>query len=246
MKSFIQQLTLLAGFALATLSVTAQAAPKPDKPIALVYAGPGSCSEACSNAAALQAEHVGLQVVFVGPQESDLSIFKNAVVWIQPGGKSSVVSKNMTAELKQAIRDFVAQGGAYVGFCAGGFFATEYIRDKEAIGLGLLPGKSFLYAGVSDSPVILPLTWNGVLRDIYWEGGPYFTATEKEGVEILATYPDGSAATLRTHYGKGRVAVTGAHPEAPPQWREGLAIPDTDGLDYELAEDMIRWSIQKK
>lgn len=242
MKSYQHAYLLLV---LVCAAATAATTPAP-RNVALVYSGPGACPEDCSKAAALQAESVGLEAVFVGPKNSDPTLFDRAAVWIQPGGQSTVVSKNMVKTLKNNIRSFVSAGGAYVGFCAGGFFATEYIRDNEAIGLGLIPGKSYLYEKVEDSATILPLMWYGKSRDIYWEGGPYFTADERDGVEILATYPDGSIATLRTHYGKGRVAVTGAHPEAPQSWREDLSPGDQDGLDYDLSQDMVRWATSQQ
>ena len=80
-------------------------------PTALVYKGPGSCPEDCSKAAAEMARMAGMNPVYVGPDETRAEIFNDAVVWIQPGGKSSEVSKTMNAILKQLIREFVFRGG---------------------------------------------------------------------------------------------------------------------------------------
>src|SRR3954463_13790060 len=98
---------------LLTLGQTAQAAD------ALVYKGPGSCEDGCSEAAALVAKLAGLHPVFVDPHPASADVFKNAAVWIQPGGKSRTVGATMSAELKSWIQNFVAAGGGYVGFCAG-------------------------------------------------------------------------------------------------------------------------------
>jgi glutamine amidotransferase-like uncharacterized protein len=217
--------------------------------IALVYKGPGACDEGCSDAAALVAEMAGFKAVYVGPSEKDPKLFERAAVWVQPGGQSSVVAKSMNPELKDLIRAFVKGGGAYVGFCAGGFYATDLIGTTGNKGLGLIPGRTELYHGVPDTGgAILDIQWGGVHREIYWEGGPAFYPTQSNsstvgspgaGVEITATYPDGTAASVRATYGAGRVYVTGLHPEAPRAWRTFYHLNDADGLDYALAVKML-------
>ena len=187
----------------------------------------------------------GLNPVFVGPAEKDPNIFKNAVVWVQPGGASREVGRNMTASLKQRIRDFVNGGGAYVGFCAGAFYATDRIGELSDKGLGLIHARTALYDKVDGDAAILELKLkDGKSRQIYWEGGPaiYPPKDGKISYEVMATYPDGSAASVRAAYGEGRVYIIGAHPEAPQWWRDYYKLVDSDGLDYDLAVDMIRWA----
>jgi glutamine amidotransferase-like uncharacterized protein len=228
------------GLVLAIWASVAQAAD------ALVYKGPGACDEGCSEAAALVAQMAGLNPVFVGPAETDPNIFKNAAVWIQPGGHSRTVGRNMSDDLKDRIREFVHGGGAYVGFCAGGFYATARIGELKDAGLGLIAGRSKLYEKADADATVLPLIWDGKERQIYWEGGPAFYPPKDGDVEVTATYPDGTAAAVRDRYGKGRVYVTGAHPEAPQNWRDYYRLADSDGLDYDLAVDMIHWAIKSR
>jgi glutamine amidotransferase-like uncharacterized protein len=217
------------------------------KSLALVYKGPGSCPEQCSESAAHVAELAGYTPVFVGPTENDPKLFAQAKVWVQPGGHSSEVVKAMSADMKQAIRNFVSQGGAYVGFCAGGFYAGESFHDDEE-GLGLIPGNSIYQDHLDqfDHGVVTPVTWFGKTRDVYWEGGPYFVLRAPNAFEITAFYADGRAAGVRGPYGKGRVAVTGFHPEAPAWWRDDVPGIDKDGLDEDIAVDMIRWAAAVK
>lgn len=216
------------------------------KKIALVYKGPGSCVEDCSEGAAEVARQAGLTPIYVGPEESRDDLFENVAVWIQPGGKSATVGKNMNAKLKDMIREFVASGGGYVGFCAGGFYATDEIGSTGYPGLGLIHAKSILYEEVRDNSEILNMKWGNINRGVYWEGGPYFVldtqqkkALKKNPILVLATYPNGSAATIMTHFGSGKVVVTGAHPEAPAWWAVDEKIDDYDGVDHDLAVDMI-------
>ena len=210
--------------------------------IALVYQGPGACEEGCVPAAADVATRAGLKVLLVGPTETDSHLFDNAAVWIQPGGKSSQVSKAMSDALKERIRAFVSGGGAYVGFCAGGFFSTSEIRNDGVRGLGLVPGKSLPFESPHDAD-ILAVDWRTRARQMYFEGGPYFDVPAEDlqsgRVRVMSTYADGKIAALVTHFGQGRVSVTGLHPEAPQYWRDYYKITDTDGVDFDQAQDMM-------
>lgn len=213
--------------------------------IALVYKGPGSCEEDCSEAAAQMARLAGLEPVYIGPDETRAEIFNDAVVWIQPGGKSSKVSKTMNSVLKQLIREFVYRGGGFVGYCAGGFYSTELISETGNPGLAILPGKNHLYEEVQNEIELPTLNWLGVPRKIYWEGGPYFIPPEPavmhaSNYQVLATYPNGAPATVSSRYGFGAVVVTGVHPESPRWWKsDGVHLNDDDGDDFDLAVDMI-------
>jgi glutamine amidotransferase-like uncharacterized protein len=209
--------------------------------LALVYRGPGSCEEGCSEAAASVAEQDGYKVEYVGPDSNDPALFAHAKVWIQPGGVAATVVESMSADLKNQLRTFIARGGGYVGFCAGAFTATARVGSTRVNGLGILPGLTRLYKG-SDPGSILEFIWRGLTRHLYWEGGPYFVFSASSGVEQIATYPDDSAAAVRAAYGKGRVFVTGAHPEAPADWRKNPDLDDPDGLDHDLAIEMVRWA----
>lgn len=215
--------------------------------LALVYKGPGSCPEDCSESAAHVAELAGLTPVYVGPQDFRPQLFSQAKIWIQPGGHSTDVAKAMAPELKQAIREFVQHGGAYVGFCAGGFFAGETFHDETEIGLGLIPGQS-LYEQSLDQyqdGVVIDISWLGRLRSVYWEGGPYFVLRSPNAFTVTAYYPNGHVAGLRGPFGQGRVAVTGFHPEAPMWWRKNVPGTDVDGLDEDIAVQMIHWTVEQ-
>jgi len=184
------------------------------------------------------------------------TFFSASQVWIQPGGKAKIEQKTMSPELKAAIKDFVKKGGGYVGFCAGGFLASETLAWEEddgswysAPGLGLLKGRSLYYDQFQDvteeDPARIAVTlWNGQKRHLYWELGPYFTADAVAGPRgaVVARYDAGRIMTLRSEYGQGRVYVTAVHPEAPPDWSAGYGLKDPDGPDLSLAVEMIRWA----
>jgi glutamine amidotransferase-like uncharacterized protein len=215
---------------------------------ALIYNGPGACSDGCYQAAYLMALKAGLDPVYVGAKalsavttkEDAVTLFKDVAVWIQPGGKSSIAMNSMTVQLKDTLKEFVNSGGGYVGFCAGAFAATDWVGTSNYRGLNFMPGRTEVYH-TNQTAEIIPLNWNGKTRYVYWEGGPFIDHIPEGKAEVRATYPNGQIAAARSVYGKGRVYVTGLHPEAPQDWRDYYRLKDADGLDDDLVMEMINW-----
>jgi glutamine amidotransferase-like uncharacterized protein len=216
------------------------------RPLALVYNGPGACKEDghCAEAAARVAERAGFDVEFVGAKTKDRSLFDEAAIYIQPGGNATTVANNMLKTMKNLIREFVHSGGGYVGFCAGGFYAMTPYDDEGENRLGLIDGD----ADVTDHdyPSIVRVSWkDGVRHHVYWEGGAHFMLDRKANAEAVSRYSDTrQVASIRGQFGKGRVWVTGFHPEAPYDWRFDPDLEDPDGTDadLEMAIEMIRWA----
>jgi hypothetical protein len=241
-------------FSLSTLSANA-AIHGEGKPMALVYDGIGACVEDCALSAANSARAAGLQVKIVGPKvltEASTPtqiqmLFRGVKVWIQPGGYSKQAYEAMTPTLRKAIVDFVREGGGYVGFCAGAFMTSDQIGTTGTPGLGIFPGKTAPY----EVPTIRPdlvfslekVLWFGAQRTLYFEGGPFLYDLDSR-VEVVATYQDSKVAAARTTFGKGRVFISGPHPEAPLWWSNVDGIRDPDGSDQSLAVHMIDWAAQ--
>ena len=227
-------------------------------PVALVYNGKGTCQKACAIAMAIAVKEAGLSPRFVSESEiteqsnpEEISaLFKDAKVWIQPGGYAKESFLAMSGPLKQGIREFTASGGGYVGICAGAFMATEEIGTTGLSGLGLIPGRCATYFAHPAKPGLNysmeNVRWQGEERQLYFEGGPFFYDLNPQ-VEVVATYADGtSPAAVRGEYGLGRVFLSGPHPEAPEAWRTQDEVEDSDGLDLQIAVDMIKWAARKK
>ena len=218
---------------------------------ALVYKGPGAC-DGCDRAAYQIALKAGFDPTYVSEtqlnaastEEDKAELFRDVAVWLQPGGKSSIAMTSMTSELISTVKKYIEQGVGYVGFCAGAFSSTRLVGTTDISGFNFMPGKTILYSAVEDAAAIIPITWNGEVRHIYWEGGPYMTELPPGKAEAIAFYPNGQVATSRSKYGKGRVFVTGAHPEATKAWRRDYGLDDPDGDDHDLAIEMVNWVTQ--
>ncbi|SCU99222.1 LAFA_0G22738g1_1 [Lachancea sp. 'fantastica'] len=168
----------------------------------------------------------------------------SAVVF--PGGADLPYTKDCASVMPQ-IKKFVSkQGGFFIGFCAGGYFATDRVEFAvndpllEVTGgrdLKFFPGAGrgpafhgFKYnseAGARAANLRLP---NGEEFKTYYNGGCVFADAEKyDNVEVLAHYTEpldvshsqdpaslGAAAVL-CHVGKGKALLTGPHPEYVPK-----------------------------
>lgn len=223
-------------------------------PLALVYKGKGVCWKGCAESAAYMASSAGYRVRYVREDEDGDEIFREAALWIQPGGRAVEQAAAMHDALKENIKRFVARGGGYVGFCAGAFLASEYFGWEEKTGervevrgLGMLPLKSRFYYRQKTTAAVLPVRLSdGRLEHFYWELGPFMDARQAApGVDFLAFYPDAEgyfAAAARGSYGSGRVIVAAFHPEAPRLWRHIFGLSDPDDVDYEYARQMLRWA----
>ncbi|HXH73524.1 MAG TPA: BPL-N domain-containing protein [Bacteriovoracaceae bacterium] len=216
-------------------------------PKALVYGGYGACKEGCITAAVDVARKAGYATQIVYPKYYHPSVLDDVAVWIQPGGYAVEQSESMGLQMMEDVKNFVREGGGFVGFCAGAFIATAEIGTSGKKGYGMIPGKTKGYRAVKN-PNVETMTFGEIKRELYWEGGPYFILTEKNlrNSEIMGRYESNNLPVfVRAPYGKGRAYVTGAHPEAPQWWRNYARLFDGDGLDYSVTTEMILWATKQ-
>lgn len=158
-------------------------------------------------------------------------------VLIMPGGADLPYVKKLSGLGNQLIKNYVTQGGAYFGICAGAYYASaEVVFDKggplEVIGsreLAFFPGSAvgpvlatYHYEHHQGARIAhLSLNAGGFNQkkiSVYYNGGGYFKDAEGyPGVEILAYYPHNLPAVIYTQYGKGRVLLSGVHAEYVPE-----------------------------
>ncbi|MBS1958426.1 MAG: hypothetical protein JST80_03050 [Bdellovibrionales bacterium] len=231
--------------------------PQVAAPVALIYNGPGVCEEGCADAAADVAKMAGLTPRFVAPDALDYNskpadvqkLYQDVKVWIQPGGIGNEALYTMTDRMVDELDKFIKNGGGYVGFCAGAFMATTYI-GRRGLGMDIFPGQSIAFpywpVRYDLDYTLQEVNWNGKKRYVFLEGGPYLIYDERDkNIETIATFPSGAVAAARATYGKGRVYITGLHPEAPTIWTTEDNIKDPDGSDRDLAIEMIQWAAQR-
>jgi len=139
------------------------------------------------------------------------------------------------------------RGVSFLGICAGAWVAVGPDPGEKAAsyGFAVVTGSIlnlFLPGGYEPVADIVKVSFpNGSSRNLVWWGGPY-TPEWQHGV--VARYDTGQPAISQTWAGNGFVIVTGPHPEAPQGWRS-TAGNDPDGLDYDIATDLIEAALRR-
>ncbi len=179
----------------------------------------------------------GVVVRRVGPPEVAQALGQFDLV-VMPGGSASRQARALGLEGRKAIRRFVANGGAYLGFCAGAYLATygyswslgildmevfdraHWKRGKGTVAAELTdPGRRF-FPGASPR------------FDIYYANGPLLRPARRPEIPdptILAVFRGevaqngaprglmpGTPAVVCGVWGRGRVMVFSPHPELRP------------------------------
>ncbi len=174
-------------------------------------------------------------------------------VLVHPGGSGGKQGRALGEKGRQAIRDFIHEGGGFLGVCGGAYLATNdyewslnlidakvvdrrhWARGKGSVKLQLSPtGSKFFDTKTAE-------------MSIYYAQGPLLSRHEwddpdvpnYESLAIFATEiakngaPQGvmarTSAAVRCDFGKGRVFCYSPHPEL------------TDGLDH-LIPLAVRWT----
>lgn len=158
---------------------------------------------------------------------------------IMPGGADLPYCAALNGEPNLMIHKFVEDGGSYIGFCAGAYYASSYVEFDRGGALEV-SGKRELsfFPGVSRGPAygtgtfhydtdegarLVPIIWCGSEEKapdplfVYYNGGGIFVDAESYAeVKVLARYGDISghpAAIIECQVGKGRAILSAVHPE---------------------------------
>lgn len=204
------------------------------------------------------ASQPGFIVHHVGPPDIRTGVLDEFDMVIFPGGSGSKEAAALGETGREAVRDYVRSGGAYVGICAGAYLATAkyewglaLINAKTFTGKREIPGvgeKSMWYRG--GGSVLMELTDKGrsILGDrnepveVRYVNGPILSPA---GVEDLADYEP--LAIFRTEISKyepqkGTMINTPAIVAAPFGAGRAMAIsPHPEAV--EGLEDLVRRAI---
>jgi len=178
-------------------------------------------------------------------------------VLIMPGGDMWTYRTALTSAGMSAIKNFVHQGGGYIGICGGAYFAATLIvwrgwagHPRDSISIAGLD----LFASIADGPIEdfapsyvdnqcqinisvkpHPVTINiPVMLQPYYDHGPQFLFTDSAGISTLGTTVKGNKKILVAFQcDAGRVFLTGAHPEA-----------SISRIPWVMMKNAIEWCIQ--
>ncbi|MGA8163783.1 MAG: BPL-N domain-containing protein [Waddliaceae bacterium] len=172
---------------------------------------------------------------------------KQTALVIFPGGRDVAYHLALKGKGNQKIRDYVENGGRYLGLCAGGYYGCSSVEFEmgyplEVVGkreLAFFPGiargpaygsNQFSYENESGSRAAY-VDWVGREKAVlpcilYFNGGCEFVDVARyPNTEVLAHYqdiPNRPAAIIQCEIGKGRAILSGVHPEYPSSFLEAL------------------------
>lgn len=240
MKAFV--LRIAAAVLLGSLSLSAFASTKADVIRAAIYRGPASCED-CSETLKRAIEKLGpnYRVDFIGEDEpADITAenLSRYDIYAQPGGDQDIAAalKSLGDDRIEAIHDYVAHGGGFLGICMGAYLAS-------GSGLGLVSYELYSEVGRPGFPIktiddaAITMRWEGCKENVFYQDGPYMLRSAKDpGFRAIATYENGDIAAARYSLGKGVVTLSGPHPEADEAWFEEAGIP----LSYMPSSRLLR------
>lgn len=190
-------------------------------------------------------------------------VFDDFSIMCFPGGDMYQYSQDITSTGKEKIRNFILDGGGYLGICGGAYFASDKVvwRGTE------LPMKPLrLFQGTAKGPsndiihypdytmckVNIVNTTHQITKGYsdaewmlyYW--GPVLLLEKDADVIILGNYDKiDQPAIIAFDYGYGKAFLIGTHPEIDENtlrdgtnWGEEL---DDNGSDWTLLDRAVKW-----
>lgn len=177
------------------------------------------------------------------------------LVWF-PGGFAAEYKHNIPAP--DNIRNFVDQGGIFIGSCAGAYYASSILSwkarnpgdfeyplklfDGRAIGplIGKIAGGNTASVRLADyQPVNLGFPY---IIEMYYFDGPYFEPYNADTIEVLAYYEiNQKPAVIAGRYGEGKYLLLGPHPELGDNYAN--VSSGESGTQWPWLYTVIEWLI---
>ena len=198
------------------------------KPLVMVYTDHPMCSTDCSDAVCEILNKSGLfKTKTIGPSSypelkfNDKNIEKaDCIVFPGGWGDSDQFDKDLVNH-KLVVKNYVENGGKYLGICMGAYFAGPHYFD-------ILRGIDVVqYIKRKNSTIrrpthnIVELIWNNTGEEYntyFHDGAAFIPIRRTKNTRIAAKYKNGDAAAIIQKCKRGVVGVIGPHPEAMKWW----------------------------
>jgi len=228
-----------------------------------LYDGPGADSS-CVNAAESMCSWSGLEVTRLYPDDLNHGDLDPYDLILFPGGWAYSYWMSLAPHGTGNIRDYVAEGGSYLGFCAGAFFAADTVCWEGSVidyPLDLFPGRAegpideiipypgFDMCGVNpgDPPPGSSITMESAT--VMYYGGPCFFPRPFSDVSVNWYYdavPE--PAMVAFYHGDGKVLLSGPHPEFEEDSERDMVYwdgpLDDQGSDWDVCRNLLGWLVE--
>jgi biotin--protein ligase len=230
-------------FSFVSLAPIECAAELPQQKTVFIYSGPGVSQESFKQVElaikrmlsdSFTVEKIDLAQVLNDPWE------ERAALFVLPGGADIPYTQALNGLGNQKIRNYVTKGGAFLGICAGSYYAGRFVDFAKDTPLEVQGERELaLFPGVVRGPVLAPydyfsqsgaraaqLIWSaeegfvkGELFTVFYNGGGYFVgASGCQDTSVLAFYDTQRSlpAIIQCQVGQGTVILSGVHFEYNP------------------------------
>ncbi len=159
---------------------------------------------------------------------------KNAVLFVLPGGADLPYVKKLQGTGNTIIQNYVANGGAFLGICAGSYYGSSTVEFDKNGPLEVLEDRELgFFKGSAVGPVLAPYDYQTqsssraatiytilphvAKTTVFYNGGGFFHHAEAyPNTQVIGTYDNNLPAIIFIHYGKGKVLLSGVHFEYDP------------------------------
>ncbi len=177
-----------------------------------------------------------------------------------PGGWAGDYNTDLAGSGIIEIRNFIRDGGAFFGVCAGAYFGCDKLLWEgdvleyplnlyDGFGIGPVeeiatwPNRDMTEIVINQTSPLIDLSGEPANHTIQYFGGPYFDIAGKEGIHSLATYAvNDESAMIAFEYEDGRVFLSGPHPE----WEEDSGRDNSVGWDAAFDDFGSEWGMMLK
>lgn len=240
-------LILLCFFAFAILPGQGPASQPPAADTVYIYAGPGTSKKGLvqTSAAICPFLNSTYHIEYITPEQLLNDGWETqAALLVIPGGADIPYTKALNGTGNQKIRAYVENGGAFLGICAGSYYAGQFVDFAKGTSIVVQGARELaFFPGIVRGPMFGPydymsessaksceIRWIDTLgfqKDtiftVYYNGGGYFVdAATKNQVTVLATYDlnEEFAAIIECRVGRGKAILSGVHFEYDPNLLE--------------------------
>jgi hypothetical protein len=218
--------------------------PDDQRPKIALYDGGGAGGE--TQGRLFESQLPGCRVERVGPDDIRSGCLSSFDAVIFPGGSGSGQAKAIGTDGREVVRQYVEDGGGYIGVCGGAYLAL----DNYSWSLHLLPMDSFDTSHWRRGQASLEIELTGAGQDMFedqddssleieFHQGPLMRPSSEQGdradPEVLAWFRSGvgkngadpatmvdTPAIVRGEFGEGRVLLFSPHPEKTKGLEEWL------------------------